>query len=318
MAMQILQTAGFAAAVIDALWSHICVTDRDGVIVAVNRAWQRFTEENPPISTHAGVGMDYLKACQSAVGPGMEGAIEFGLGVQAVLEGKTTYFEMEYSCHSPTENRWFLGRVTPLGTELGGVVISHSTITDRKELEFELVRLSTTDPLTGLANRRYFLETADLEVERVQRFGAVASVVMLDLDHFKVVNDTYGHGVGDETLRCLTRVCRELLRKIDVFARIGGEEFAIMMPGTNEQRAINAADKLRQAVGKMTVWGGQNDFNTTASFGVAEVRPTDNGVGDCLARADLALYAAKSMGRNRVKGFSSVPVESTRQPRTAA
>jgi diguanylate cyclase (GGDEF)-like protein len=94
---------------------------------------------------------------------------------------------------------------------------------------------------------------AALEVERVKRFGAVASVVMLDLDHFKVVNDTYGHGVGDETLRSLTRVCSGLLRKIDVFARVGGEEFVIMMPGTNEPRAVIAADKLRQAVSKMTV-----------------------------------------------------------------
>jgi hypothetical protein len=154
--MTVLGARDFAAAVIDALSSHVCVIDKDGVIITVNRAWQNFTLENPPISKCAGVGANYLKVCRQAFGPGSEGAEGFGSGIQSVLKDKVSLFQMEYPCHSPMQNRWFLGRVTPLEFKQMGAVISHATITDRKLLELELVRLATTDSLTGLSNRRYF------------------------------------------------------------------------------------------------------------------------------------------------------------------
>jgi diguanylate cyclase (GGDEF)-like protein len=309
MTTPILEAKGFAAAVIDALSSHICVLNKDGVIVVVNRAWQNFTVENPPVSNRTGVGAHYLEVCRIASGPGSEEAEKFALGIQSVLEGKTELFQMEYPCHSPTQNRWFLGRVTPLKTRQWGAVISHMTITDRRLLEFDLVRLAATDSLTGLPNRRYFLETANLEVERVRRFGAAASVVMIDLDHFKAVNDTYGHAAGDEALRCFAQVCKRRLRQIDMLARIGGEEFVIMLPGTNEAGAVSVAEKLRHVLCETPVKSGQDQFNMTASFGVAEIRAVDRGVDECLGRADSALYAAKRAGRNRVMSFSAVPRE---------
>lgn len=300
---------GFAAAVIDALASHICVIDEDSVIVTVNRAWRHFAVENPPVSTRVGVGANYLEVCRNASGPGSEGARKFALGIKWILEGKTELFEMEYPCHSPTENRWFLGSVTPLKNDRRGAVISHMTITDRKLLELELARLAATDALTGLPNRRFFLKTANMEVERVSRFGAAASVVMIDIDHFKAVNDTYGHSVGDDALRCFAQACRKPLRQIDALARIGGEEFAVILPGTNETGAVKVAEKLRRAVAEAPVKSGRNKFNITASFGVAEIRATDRGVDECLGRADAALYAAKRAGRNRVTGFAALPRE---------
>jgi diguanylate cyclase (GGDEF)-like protein len=301
------ETKGFAAAVIDALSSHICVTDKKGVIVTVNRAWRDFAAENPPVSVRTGVGTHYLELCRNASGPGSDEAEDFGLGVESVLKGGTELFQMEYPCHSPTQNRWFLGRVTPLRTQERGAVISHMAVTDRKLLEQELVRLATIDSLTGLSNRRYFLEIAAREVERVKRFGAAASMVMIDLDHFKAVNDTYGHAMGDEALRSFAQVCKQALRKVDVLARLGGEEFVVLLPGTNETGAVDLAERLRLALGKTSIKGDQNQFRITASFGVSEVCANDEGVDKPLGRADSALYAAKRAGRNCVVGFGAIP-----------
>jgi diguanylate cyclase (GGDEF)-like protein len=298
---------GFAVAVLDALSSNICVIDKDGVIVAVNRAWTDFIVENAPVSDRAGIGSHYLDICRSASGHGAEDADKFALGIQSVLDGNAKLFQMEYPCHSPTQNRWFLGRVTPLNIEQGGAVISHMTITDRKLLEFKLVKLATTDSLTGLPNRRYFLKAASLEIERVKRFGSAASIVAIDLDHFKAVNDVHGHAAGDEALRCLARVCTQHLRQIDVLARIGGEEFVVLLPGTNENGAVSVAEKLRHAVGQTPLKNGATQFNITASFGVSEVRAHDKRIDECLGRADSALYAAKRAGRNRVLSFAVIP-----------
>ena len=313
MTEKILEEKGFAASVLDALVSHICVIDKNSVIVAVNRAWRNFTIENPPISNRAGVGADYLNICRDALGPGSDDARKFSLGVKAVLKGKVELFQMEYPCHSPTEYRWFLVDVTSLKNQHGGAVISHMTITNRKLLELELMRLAATDALTGLPNRRYFTEAANLEVERVKRFGVAASFVMIDLDHFKAVNDTYGHAVGDEALRCVTKICKKPLRQIDVFARIGGEEFVIMLPGTNEAGAVTVAEKLRFALSKNPVQSGENRFHMTACFGVAEVGAGDKCSDDCLSRADTALYAAKRQGRNCVVRFSAMPFEAQKR-----
>jgi diguanylate cyclase (GGDEF)-like protein len=306
MMTPILESKGFAAAVIDALASHLCVVDREGVIIAVNRAWTKFRRENSAGPLHSDVGIHYLRICRSAAGPGSEEGEPFAVGVQSVLGGKTELFEMEYPCHSPTQNRWFLGRVTPLRTEQGGAVISHLNITDRKLMELELARLAATDPLTGLPNRRFFQQTANLELERVRRFGGVASLIMLDVDHFKAVNDSYGHALGDEALRCVTRACKQSLRKMDVFARHGGEEFVILLPATHEKAACSVAEKLRRAIAEMPVSDGQNNITLTASFGVAQLRASDQGIDPGLARADIALYAAKHSGRNCIKSFAAV------------
>lgn len=187
----------------------------------------------------------------------------------------------------------------PEGGSLWSGVISD--ITESKELEFELVRQARTDVLTGLYNRRHFFELAEQELARVRRHGEPFSMLMLDVDNFKLFNDTYGHHVGDLVLQKLSEVLRHTLRVIDTPGRIGGEEFAILLPETGEQRALEVAERLRLNVANAIVpleQGGTVHF--TVSIGVTCFVTTDRGIDDILKRADAGLYMAKNAGRNRV------------------
>lgn len=174
-------------------------------------------------------------------------------------------------------------------------------ITEHKKLEDELKRQARIDLLTGLNNRRHFYELAEQELVRAKRYGAPLPALMLDVDHFKSVNDTYGHHVGDLVLQKLSEVCVHTLRGIDILGRLGGEEFAILLPETKSEQALEAAERLRLAVAGAAVpleHGGS--IHLTVSIGVAMFVATDVRVEDLLKRADTALYAAKNAGRNRV------------------
>lgn len=175
-------------------------------------------------------------------------------------------------------------------------------ITDRKRTEAELRLLATTDPLTGLANRRHLIERAERELLRLQRFGSPFSLMTLDIDHFKRINDTYGHACGDHALCALAATCVGLLREIDMVGRMGGEEFTIVLPETVGDEAMLVADRIRRAIADIRC-----DSDTAAavfgfkvSIGVAECSPEEARIEQPLARADRALYEAKAQGRNRV------------------
>jgi diguanylate cyclase (GGDEF)-like protein len=296
-----LDADGLATAVIDALASQICVIDKNSTIIAVNLAWRRFGGENARNPFCSDIGSNYLRICQGATGPGGNEAADFANGVHAVLEGKADIYQLEYPCDSPSEKRWFLGRVTPIAAAAGRAVVSHLNISDRKRLELELVRLAATDSLTGLPNRRYFSEVGNREVERIHRFGGRAAAIMIDFDHFKAINDTYGHAAGDEVLRRLGRVLLDNSREVDLVGRLGGEEFAVVLPGADLEATACVAEKLRRIVSGEAVNTGLGTIFTTASFGVAEVWWDDRSIDDVLERADAALYNAKADGRNRVE-----------------
>lgn len=297
-----LQSPYLTASVLDALTSQICVIDGLGQIIAVNRSWQRFGAENDAQPGHSDVGTDYVEVCRGARGLGADEAADFANGIQAVLERKTALFQMEYPCHSPAKLRWFLGRVTPLDGH-AGAVISHLDITDRKLLELELARLASTDPLTDLPNRRHFVNVANLEVERFRRFSVPGTVIMIDVDHFKQVNDTYGHASGDEVLRSACQSLRQSLREIDLLARLGGEEFVVLLPGTSAEGGLVVAEKLRASLCHATVASGRDEIKITASFGVTQIKSDDRSIEVVLDRANSALYDAKRSGRNCVRVF---------------
>ncbi len=171
-----------------------------------------------------------------------------------------------------------------------------------EEQKVQLHRLSISDPLTGAFNRRHFMDRVDEEIARMKRQpDHRVSLMLLDLDHFKPINDTHGHSVGDETLRRFTRACRHSLRENDVFGRLGGEEFGILLPNTAVAEAGPVAERLRLRTRDIRVAGTDGkDFGFTVSIGVAEIRDPHAPFDDTLNRADTALYASKAGGRDRI------------------
>ncbi len=174
-------------------------------------------------------------------------------------------------------------------------------ITERKILELELRRLATTDSLTGLANRRYFLAQVAQELARFKRYAKPAALLMVDLDHFKRVNDAYGHAAGDAVLRHFATVIRQVLREVDIPGRLGGEEFAALLPGTDPEGAQQLAERLRRTMAESPTHAAGSSIEVTVSIGVTPLMRTDFAADAILGRADRALYRAKEQGRNRVE-----------------
>ena len=170
-------------------------------------------------------------------------------------------------------------------------------ISHQKELEAALEHQAFYDPLTHAANRGYFEALMDQEASRSQRYGHPSSLVMLDIDHFKAINDTWGHDVGDEVLRTLVQVLERRLREADVLCRWGGEEFMVLLPDTAAPRAVQLAELLRAEVERAAF---PRVRQVTVSLGVSGYRP-DEPVKDWIKRADDAMYTAKQEGRNRVR-----------------
>ena len=185
--------------------------------------------------------------------------------------------------------------------ESPGFCVVMRDMTERKQTLDDLRRLTTTDQLTGALNRYQFFEMAHAEQARWERYGHPLSGIMIDADHFKRINDTYGHAAGDEVLRHLARLCREELRELDILARLGGEEFAILLPATDGQAAVAVAERLRKRLEQTPVQLEDGRAVTiTASFGVSALSEDTPTIAAMLKFADSALYAAKRNGRNRV------------------
>ena len=173
-------------------------------------------------------------------------------------------------------------------------------ITDYKKLEQDLQILCRTDPLTTAANRRAFNEIISQEFSRFKRSQKEYALVMIDLDHFKSINDQHGHGAGDRVLIEVTERCKDNLRVHDIIARLGGEEFCILLPYTNLEQAHKVAERLRQKIEVMPIISDGNRIKVTVSVGISLVSEGDSDGHDAIERADKKLLEAKSLGRNRV------------------
>lgn len=221
---------------------------------------------------------------------------------RCVAERQTIRYEEELDL--PAGRCYWMTSLAPVFDDEGRVemIVGLSVdVTEQKRAEAELRRLATTDVLTGLANRRHFLERAAQELGRVRRYGTPSAFIMLDIDHFKRINDTWGHATGDAVLRSIAGVLGGALRETDLVGRLGGEEFAVLLPETDLDAALGLAERLRVAVTEATVEADGEILHFSASFGVTLLHADDETVDMPMARADAALYAAKFAGRNRVK-----------------
>ena len=185
------------------------------------------------------------------------------------------------------------------GAQIGRMLMLHD-ITDRKHMEEELRRLVVTDPLTELGNRRMFFNALESEFARAKRYQTGYCLIMLDLDHYKSINDRFSHMVGDEALRLAADAIRKTARQSDLAARYGGDEFVLLLPNTTLQGAVQLAERLRKAINQCQLSVGER---LTASAGVADYEPADQGSEDLLLRVDHALYHAKETQ----SGISTAP-----------
>lgn len=206
---------------------------------------------------------------------------------------------MEYSDSQPPDTEFTLVGLAISLLMLGGLWGLRLLFAELRRQEAALQTLAATDELTGLANRRSMVQRIQHELERGERNPRPTTLLMLDLDHFKGVNDTYGHAAGDAVLRALADLCRSLLRRIDTAGRWGGEEFMVLLPETDGDEALAAAERLRQQLAELAIRVDGQALNVTMSVGVATSGPGTT-LDEAVARADQALYEAKNTGRNRV------------------
>lgn len=318
----------FCIEVLNALTASIAVLDHRGVIIAVNDAWKSFARDNGALDAAAYIGSNYLAACEAAVrvDPTAEAVCT---AVRELQSGTRDQFAIEYPCHSPTEQRWFEVRMTRSAHEPNYIVVAHENITVRKQMQAELLSAkqaietfnaqlqealvreqcnARTDELTGINNRRQFFALAPPAFSAAVRYHHPLGAILIDLDHFKAVNDNWGHQIGDCVLKHVANIAQRHLRGADILGRYGGEEFIVLLPDSPAEQSRVVAERIRVEIESSGLDTPKGRVALTASAGVADT--TQLGV-DCIERliglADLALYAAKQAGRNRVVVYSVEP-----------
>ncbi len=237
--------------------------------------------------------------------------------VDKVMSGERVDYQSNYTFPdgvSRALDMTYIPIVRADGSIDGYIVLAYD-VTEFKRVEDGLRLLATTDSLTGVLNRRRFLEVCNEEIVRARRYDRRLSVVMCDIDYFKAVNDSYGHDAGDRLIRRFTEIAGQTVREgIDAVGRLGGEEFALLLPETSIANARIVAERIRTAWETEAIDIGNGDVRSTCSFGVAELSVLHQTERDILKQADRALYRAKDSGRNQV----CVDVISTDPALTAA
>lgn len=300
-----IESYSFIKSVLNTISEHIVVIDSEGYIVHVNDSWNSFGRKNRCSINDTWIGVNYLKECDKSVDIGDELGLKAAKGIRSVIETVNDNFYLEYPCHSPTEIRWFMMRVTHfINKKNNYFVIAHQNITERKLAEKEVLNLSRMDGLTNIANRRYYDEFLAIEWKRCKRLGLPISLAIIDLDHFKLLNDTYGHQAGDDCLKKIGKVLNTYVKRpSDLCARYGGEEFSIVLGNTDLKQTKVLFTKLLDSIRSLNIPNEKSPTfpMLTASIGVATMYPNnENNESYLIRESDESLYFAKKNGRNQI------------------
>jgi diguanylate cyclase (GGDEF)-like protein len=273
------------------------------------RYWNRQSEalfDLPPGFVHQGIAMEEVLRQIARNGIYGPGEIEDHVSRRLKVIGGFQAHAFELTRPDGRSLR-IMGAPVLIEGEPEGLVLLQEDITEHKNYQATLERLATTDHLTGLLNRRAFLDATEREIRRAHRYGQPLALIMLDVDHFKHINDGHGHPAGDEVLRRIAATCRGMLRDGDLMGRLGGEEFAITLVQPPLQVASAVAERLRKAVSELVIEFGGERLAVTISLGIAEIGEGITSLDHLVSKADACLYTAKREGRNRVCVANAAP-----------
>jgi len=305
------QASAFQQAVFDSLAAQVAVVDEGGRVLQTNTAWQSHAASiglQPSPGFQSGNYLDWLAAMAE---PGQPTVATVARGIAAVVAGERPEFHLDEPFYSPASTRWFSLKVMPVQDTLQRLVISHEDVTALKNAELANLALVNVDALTGALSRRKFCQLAELELTRATRYALPLMLLMIDLDHFKQVNDSFGHQSGDAVLQGFVQTVRSVLRESDLLGRLGGEEFAVLLPNTDQAGGCALAQRMIDSVRTSPVAANHEAVRYTISIGAAEFT-RDTPLPELLAQADSALYRAKAAGRDRLEvAVAAVPSAAT-------
>ncbi len=282
--------------VLDSLHEQVAVIDVSGKILTVNRAWRQAGYEGGMPDGARFTGINYLDVCRTAGHDGLGDTLGSYQGIRNVLDGVSATFSLEYLCDTPQGKRWFLMNVTPFSQKSGGAVILHMDITARKAQEAEIHQLAHHDQLTGVANRRRFYEEAQRVLVQAERELLPFSLLYLDLDDFKGVNDRYGHACGDALLKHVSARLQNLTREGDLLTRFGGDEFVVLLKGVPAGEVDAVAARYRAALeGPFTV--DEQPLRGVGSLGTVSYPEQGRTIDELLRHADADMYREKESHR---------------------
>lgn len=282
-------------AVVEDQTELICRFSRNYFLTFVNSAFARFFGQ-PPSAFLATGFLDLLPENQKDVWINT---------LQNLTGDRSTNLHEHKVTRAEGKSAWLEWTIHALFTPEGQVMEFQAVgrdITERKILQEELHWLAITDPLTGINNRRWFFHLGQTEINRARRHDRPMTILMMDIDFFKRINDRFGHAVGDEVLRLVADRCRTTIRDHDIIGRVGGEEFGFILPETNVQAGLDVAQRLVTNIAGLSLAAGEDRVSVTVSIGVAAMNSSEENFETLLNRSDAALYLAKAAGRNRAMG----------------
>jgi len=286
-------------AIIDDLNVGIVLLDQDNNVLFVNRAFRRFWRIS---DEHAENREPFVRLMYRGRGTTVSTVSHYLLGEYLTKQMRLIHTGEERPLYIRLANGCaiqFRCKALPNGQRL----LTYGNVSELAQQADAFERLACFDAMTGLNNRRYFLELAENEWSRFKRYGRPLAVVLLDIDCFKSINDTYGHDVGDHVIKSVAEALRTHKRVSDIAGRLGGEEFVLLLPEATFDKAVAAAERFRHLVAETAIATAHHKIAVTISAGVSVCRSGTNGFADVLKEADFALYEAKRSGRNRVCRF---------------